>query len=402
MILQFWLPAAAMVALVALVLLRALASSTAEGGEDQTNRRIHLGLLAEVEREIALGRLPPEEGARLRAEAARRLLEAARSDAPPPDQRPTGNGAALAVLAALIGAAAAYLFHLGAPGYPDLPLTERHARAEATALARPSQAQIETAIGPQDALPTDPAEAELLRDLREAVLARPQDAQGQRLLARMESASGNHGAAHAALRRMVESLGPKARAQDHADLAEAMIMAAGGLVTLQAEEALVAALALDPLNGPARYYSGLMLAQIGRPDQAFALWRPLLEGSAPDAPWAAPLREGIEALAQAAGIRYAPPPLQTALPGPDAADLKAAAGLSEAERAERITGMVDGLEARLLAEGGSVPEWARLITSLGVLGENARRDAALTAARAALAGDAQALADLEAAAGAAP
>jgi cytochrome c-type biogenesis protein CcmH len=45
-----------------------------------------------------------------------------------------------------------------------------------------------------------------------------------------------------------------------------------------------------------------------------------------------------------------------------------------------IRGMVDQLAARIDAEGGSPDEWARLVTSLAVLGDTAR--AAETWARA--------------------
>ena len=43
------------------------------------------------------------------------------------------------------------------------------------------------------------------------------------------------------------------------------------------------------------------------------------------------------------------------------------------DRQAMIQGMVDGLADRLATEGGPVEDWARLITSLGVLGETDRR-----------------------------
>jgi cytochrome c-type biogenesis protein CcmH len=82
-----------------------------------------------------------------------------------------------------------------------------------------------------------------------------------------------------------------------------MILAAGGYVSPEAEAALVRGLELQPRNGTARYYAGLMYAQQGRPDLAFPIWRNLLAESTPDAPWLDPIRLQIEEVAALAGER---------------------------------------------------------------------------------------------------
>ena len=43
--------------------------------------------------------------------------------------------------------------------------------------------------------------------------------------------------------------------------------------------------------------------------------------------------------------------------------------MSEEDRQNMIRNMVDGLAERLVTEGGSAEEWARLIRALSVLGE---------------------------------
>jgi cytochrome c-type biogenesis protein CcmH len=83
---------------------------------------------------------------------------------------------------------------------------------------------------------------------------------------------------------------------------------------------------------------------------------------------------------------------------PDAADMEAAADMTAEERQQMIRGMVDRLADRLAREGGPAEDWARLVSALGVLGETERAKAAYADARAALAGDAAALAALRAAA----
>ena len=57
-----------------------------------------------------------------------------------------------------------------------------------------------------------------------------------------------------------------------ADLAEMMILAAGGYVSTEAKDALDLALDRMPDLGPARYYQGQYLAQTGRPDLAYRVW----------------------------------------------------------------------------------------------------------------------------------
>ena len=66
-----------------------------------------------------------------------------------------------------------------------------------------------------------------------------------------------------------------------------------------------------------------------------------------------------------------------------------------------IRGMVDQLSDRLATDGGPVTDWARLITSLGVLGEGERAKAIYTEAQTRFAGREAELATLRTAAEAA-
>ena len=203
--------------------------------------------------------------------------------------------------------------------------------------------------------------------LRQAVQDRPDDQRGLELLARNEAAMGNLTAAKDAQAALLALRGNAATAEDHAALAELMIMSAGGYVSPEAEQVLARSLALDPANGTARYYTGTMFAQIGRFDRTFILWRRLLEQSPPDAPWVAPLRAQLPDVADRAGVRYTLPPAATA-PGPTGADIAAAAEMTAQDRQAMIEGMVDQLGARLAQDGGPAEDWARLITSLAQIG----------------------------------
>ena len=389
----FWIAAAGMALAVLAVLVAALRAAGGERlsrrGQDQQVYRHHL---QEIDRDRQRGVIAPEEADRLRAEVARRLLEADRVAQPASGSPLAGRGPALAALVLAVAGAGLLYAGIGAPFYPDLPLSARLALAEARYDARPSQDEAEAAatqpVPPRD---VDATYLEMIDKLRAAVAARPGDVQGLTLLATNEAALGNHAAARRAQQALVAALGAKAAAEDHATLAQAMIRAAGGLITKEAEAELVTVLTMDPGHGAARYYSGLMFAQTGRPDRSFALWQPLLEQSAADDPWVAPIRAQLQAVADAAGVSYELPGAS----GPDAASIAAAEAMSAADRQAMIAGMVEQLAARLANAGGPVEDWARLVTALDVLGQGARSAEILAEARGKFAGDAAALAVLD-------
>lgn len=398
---MFWLTAGALLTGAAVALLLALrrgatgVAGAAAGGQDLA---VYRAQLAEVDRDLARGVIAADEAQRLRTEVSRRILEADRATPVGPAPTPGPARAVLAglVLAALAGGMALYL-RIGAPGYADLPLAERIALSEELRQTRPGQAAGEAEAPPPPAAKVEPEFLALMEKLRAAVAARPDDAQGLRLLAQNEARLGNFAAAWQAQERLVALLGARATGDDHATQAELMIFATGGYVSPEAEAALTRALRVDPANGTARYYAGLMFLQVGRPDQTFRLWRPLLEGSAPDAPWVAPIRARMAEVAAAAGERYALPEAG-GMPGPDAGAMAAAQDMTPEERQAMIEGMVQQLNDRLAAQGGTAEEWARLIGALGVLGQTDRAAAIWAEAQVNFAGREAELATLRAAA----
>lgn len=358
---QFWLAAAAMGLAVAASLLRGVFAARADVGPAAAyDLRVYRDQLAAVDTDLARGTLAPDEAERLRVEISRRLLGADRTAQAATAPARSGKLAALVVTLPVL--AGAYLLYdrIGAPGYPDLPLAERLAMSDDMRAKRPPQAEMEAAAPQPAAAPTDPASAKLMDQLRAAVASRPDDQRGLELLAANEAALGNLVAARQAMEHLVALKGAAATADDHAALGEVMVMAAGGRVSAEAEAALTKALHLDAGHPAARYHYGLMAAQVGRFDRTFALWQPLLDGPA-DAPWIAPIRAQIEDVAMRAGINFTLPEAT----GPDA--VAAAESMTPEERQQMITGMVAQLSERLATEGGEVEDWAKLITSLGVL-----------------------------------
>jgi cytochrome c-type biogenesis protein CcmH len=396
----FWIVAFVMAGAVAALLLLALRRGGEEARAAEADVQVYKDQLREVDRDLARGVLTQAEAEAIRIEVSRRLLEADRQTAQEATAArapgiATGAVAALAAVAVVGGTFALYQ-RLGAPGYPDLPLATRIAAAEAARANRPSQATAEAEVAALERLPVEASEEylALMERLRATVAERPDDIQGHRLLARNEAALGNYVAAREAQARIMELLGDAATAQDHADHADLMVMAAGGYVSPEAEAALSRVLAQDPGNGAARYYTGLLMIQTGRPDLAFQVWDGLLRTSQPTDPWVLPIRAQIRDLAQIAGLTdYTPPDMAAApaAPGPTAEQMEAAAEMTPEERMEMIRGMVAGLSDRLATEGGPPEDWARLIGALGVLGETAQATAIADEAETVFAGNDAAL-----------
>jgi cytochrome c-type biogenesis protein CcmH len=377
----FWIAALLLVfAVLALLLLALLreGSGATKGGTDIT---VYRDQLDEVDRDLARGVLTAEEADQIRIEVSRRLLEADRKATAQTEAGVAPRGASWAMSAvtglALIGGTGALYSTIGAPGYPDLPLDGRIADANDARLDRDSQDAAEARVAELDipAPEVDQSFLDLMDDLRSALKERPDDLQGHMLLARNEANVGNFAAAQRAQRRVIELKGDTATAEDYAVRAELMVVAARGYVSKDAEDLLTETLRRDPTNGTARYLSGLMMIQTGRPDIAFNLWSSLLETSAPDAPWVPAIQSQIVELAARAGVRYDP------LSGPSAADVEAASEMSDEDRAAMIEGMVSGLSDRLATEGGPPADWAQLIRALGVLGRTEQAAAIWTEAQ---------------------
>lgn len=364
-----------MAGFVAMLLARAMMGRGAADVVDAAayDLQVYRDQLAEVDRDVARGIIPSEDAERVRTEISRRILAA---DAGP---RATGQAPArapfvlIAILAvALTGGSLAMYQWLGQPGYGDLALEDRIAFAEELRENRPDQQTAQDSLPPFP--PTEPVSAEfesLMTQLRETVGNRPDDLQGHILLAQNEARVGNFAAAAAAQDRVMTIKGEATTADDIADYGELLVLAAGGYISPEAETAFRAALARDREDGRSRYYLGLMMVQTGRPDIGFRLWDQLLRRGPPDASWIDPILAQINDVSILAGVNYTVPPIGGGdAPGPSAEDIEAASEMTADERMEMIGGMVEGLSNRLATEGGPAQDWARLITSLAVLGNS--------------------------------
>jgi len=133
-----------------------------------------------------------------------------------------------------------------------------------------------------------------------------------------------------------------------------------------AENAFRFALTLDPKDRAALYFLGYAAAARGQADDAIALWQALLDESPGNAPYHQELVDGI-------------------------ARLKARQGA-----VPDVGVMVAGLAARLKTQPGDPAGWQKLVRAYAMLEDKPRAQAALADARAAMAKDPQALAQLAA------
>lgn len=369
----FWMICATMSVLVVAILGRTLLRQQNEQSRDavEYDLGVYRDQLADVERDVARGVLGAEDAERTRTEISRRILAA---DAGSRAKAPTGTapGRPLVIVIALtvIGGSLAVYAQLGQPGYGDLALADRIAFAERMRENRPDQQTAVDSLPPFTPLDTVTDEfRNLMAQLRETVANRPTDLQGNKLLAENEARIGNFAAAADAQEQVLRIKGDAATAQDITDFGELLVLAAGGYVSPEAEVAFRAALTRDETEERARYYLGLMMVQTGRPDIGFRLWDALLRRGPEDAAWIAPILSQIEEVAYLAGVNYTVPAIGAgAAPGPSVEDIEAASEMTNEERMEMIGGMVEGLSNRLATEGGPPQDWARLITSLAVMG----------------------------------
>ncbi len=336
-----------------------------EGQSANSDVDVYRAQIAEIEKDQERGVLDEAEAEAARNEVVRRLI-AADANATVFKETTPRRGIGIAVVAALMATGLGGYAFLGAPGYGDLPLAVRFVQSDDMRANRPGQAALEANAPARPAIEVPDDYLETVNQLRAIVPTRPDDQKGWELLTYHEAQLGNFGAAAAGQARVIAIKGPDVTADDYRMEVDLLVMAAGGFVSPEAEEASLKAIKIDPKNVGAKYYLGLLYYQTDRADLAFKLWRPIVAEAQAGDMHAAAARELIVDAAYLSGLsKYELPPL----PGPTLADIEAASDLSAEDRQQMIAGMVSNLSQRLAQDGGSAQDWARLITSYAVLGD---------------------------------
>lgn len=360
----FWLVCAVMTLVVMGMIVTPLVRPKVVG-DDNPDIAIYRAQLAEIDRDLERDLLAPDEAERARTEIARRLLAASK------DARPTeGTSAPTRGVPLAIGLVAAILsfglyWSLGAPGYGDQPLNARLAASEEMRANRPNQAALEATAPTPPAVDLPEEYVAAVNQLRIIAPNRPDDLEAWERLAFHEVEMRNYAGAASAQEQVIRIKGENALVSDFQRLLDLKVVAAGGLISPEAESLIRDILDRDGRNTAARYYLGALYNQTDRPDLALRLWRDIIETGDPSDFHIASARAQVADAAFRAGIEYAVPEAR----GPSLEQMDAASDMSTEDRQEMIGNMVAGLAERLATEGGPAQDWARLIRAYGVLGD---------------------------------
>ena len=307
--------------------------------------------LAELDREVERGLISEDQAKAAKAEAGRRLLRAhaegggpASSTGEPALRRRRAAAAFSLSIVPLTGLAVYGL--LGSPQAPS--------RAASVA-----------------------ARVDVVRDLNSAVArieshlaANPDDGRGWEVIAPVYLGAGRFddaAKAFAATRRLLGERADRLTGQG-----EALVASAGGVVPADAAALFAQALALDAGSTKARFYLALAAGQDGDLPRARAEYERIVASAPAQAPWLDVIRSKLARL-----------------------DAPALPRVEKQDSTPEIMAMVEGLDARLAREGGSEPEWARLVRSFVVLGRPDDARDRLAKAKDALAGDTHAVEKLD-------
>jgi cytochrome c-type biogenesis protein CcmH len=323
--------------------------------------------LEEIQRDRAAGQIGDVEAAAAKVEVSRRLIGAADAQAaalaPPPAATAAWHRRLVAVIALLalpLGAGGLYL-KVGSPELPGQPLAARAGDDQNQSIDR------------------------LVVQVEAHLEANPEDARGWEVIAPVYLRLGRFDDAVKARRNLLRLNGETAERQ--ADLGEALVGTANGIVTAEAKAAFARAVALDAQEVKGRYFLGLAAEQDGRRADAVSMWRGMVTSAPEGAPWVGFVRGEL------ARLEGGPGPAATPGPGPEA--VAAASDLGPEQRMTMIRGMVEKLADRLHHDGTDLEGWLRLVRSYMVLGESDKARAAADDARHALVSDPEKLRQLD-------
>jgi cytochrome c-type biogenesis protein CcmH len=327
--------------------------------QDGSEAAVYRDQLTEVDRDVSAGLINPPEAAAARVEISRRLLAAADNQ----HQPAVGSSIRLrraAAIVALLGLpviAVGIYYPLGSPGMADFPLAQRARTPEATQSLDNLVAQVEQHLENN-----------------------PTDGRGWSVLAPVLGRLGRLDEAVRAFRNSITYNGESA--DRRADLGEALVAAAGGVVTAEAKTEFERSMALNADEVKASYYIGLAAEQDGRAEEAASIWRAMLAKAPANAPW--------RPLVQAALVRVGGSPA----PALSNDAIAAAKGMSETDRSAMIGSMVERLATRLKQNGDDVEGWLRLVRAYIVMGDADKAKSAQSDARQAVAKDPERLRQL--------
>lgn len=356
----------------------------------QREAAIYESQLAEVQTDVAAGNISDSDAELAKSEIQRRLASVQKTIE---TQRPVPSawrGIALASTAGLLilGSVNIYLL-LGRPdlrAFPAAPVTAQQSASETPAA---------TAV---NTTPADNAAAaaggagqvnDMVLKLAARLKAQPNDAEGWRMLGWSYFNLQNYPESAAAYKKAL-TLDPN-NTDYKSSYAEALVQAADGSVTPEAQKLIAEVLAADPKEFRARFYGALASEQAGDQSVALDQWLALLQDAPPDAGWREDVKTRIADLGKATGRD-----VSSALALPALPPAQQTAPLGQTEKDAMVDGMIAKLAQKLAANPKDRDGWAMMIRSLTVRGDKAGADKALADALAIFKDDPETTAGLKA------
>ena len=270
---MIWLAIACLLLMAFIVALPPLLK-TPQTAPEAKSLGVYRDQLKEIDADLERGIISTAEADAARIEIKRRIL-ALPAETAPPQVTPSRRNA-IALAGVIAAAAFAFYLPLGKPHLPDKPYD---ATAERDAEVGDVLQEVEAMV------------AKLAARLK----TNPNDAQGWRMLGWSYVQLGRLTDGIEALGRAI-ALDPN-NAALRSQYGEALVQAAEGKVTPDAQTAFAEALKRDPKDPRARFYNGVALVQAGKDREAFDLWVAIIKEGPADAQWLPGLRDQARELA---------------------------------------------------------------------------------------------------------
>lgn len=260
----------------------------------------------------------------------------------------------------ILGTSTIYL-KLGHYGFEDQPQKTRELKEETYFVKRLNQQQAELLLEnviDRNSLPSKNIENEQLKTLvgrLEIILKdRPKDFKGYSLLVDNAARLGDYKTSYEAQKQIVENINSTVSADDYGKLAELMISATNGYVSIEAEDNIKKSLHVNPSNQRARYYYGLLKLQKNKFEEGYTIWKNLMKEDLKGTPWGQLIKQDLTRLEQLLKEKSDQKPLKETV---------------NTETMEMINEMVSNLSQKLEIDGGTSEDWLKLVRSYVVLGK---------------------------------
>ena len=286
--------------------------------------------LAEIENDLAEGRIDDASAKDAVVEEGKRLLNTGKPDGVIAAGGKSGFGLVMALALVPVIAISIYMQF----GNPDFP----------------SSTSASQTVGPDK----EPSIEELIAIAEQRLASHPDDVKGWKVLAPIYTRIGRFADAENAYRQIVRLEGGDAANQ--AALGESIFRNNGGKVTAEARRHFEQALALEPANPTANFMLGMFEFEQDRPQAAIERWQTMIDNAKGDEEWLAMVKGRIAEVKASIGG-----------PGGEAAD--AIRNLPKKDQQQAIRGMVSSLAERLADDPSDKSGWLRLVRAYRVLGD---------------------------------